>query len=119
MTNPIPLPRASLSYLVKQPGGLGYKLHSKCSKCSDPLEFEVRENAEGAALSSRTACSGAFCASKQYQSILSSIQRLSAVPYASQLQHCVPPGEPKSCAIRAPFDLDHSTCPGRHHGMAQ
>ena len=28
---PIPLPRASLSFLVKQPGGLGY---SKCSKCS-------------------------------------------------------------------------------------
>ena len=24
-TNPIPLPRASLSFLVKQPGGLGYK----------------------------------------------------------------------------------------------
>ena len=33
MTNPIPLPRASLSSLVKQPGELGYKLHSKCSKC--------------------------------------------------------------------------------------
>ena len=33
-TTPIPLPRASLSFLVKQPGGLGYKLHSKCSKCS-------------------------------------------------------------------------------------
>jgi hypothetical protein len=32
VTNPIPLPRASLSFLVKQPGGLGYKLHSKCSK---------------------------------------------------------------------------------------
>ena len=31
-TNPIPLPRASLSFLVKQPGGLGYKLHSKCSR---------------------------------------------------------------------------------------
>ena len=31
-TTPIPLPRASLSFLVKQPGGLG--LHSmKCSKC--------------------------------------------------------------------------------------
>ena len=30
-TTPIPLPRASLSFLVKQPGGLGYKLHSKCS----------------------------------------------------------------------------------------
>ena len=28
------LPRASPSFLVKQPGGLGYKLHSKCSKCS-------------------------------------------------------------------------------------
>ena len=27
-------PRASLSFPVKQPGGLGYKLHSKCSKCS-------------------------------------------------------------------------------------
>ena len=26
--------RASLSFLVKQPGGLGYKLHSKCSKRS-------------------------------------------------------------------------------------
>ena len=34
-TNPIPLPRASLSFLVKQPGGLGCKLHSKCSKCSN------------------------------------------------------------------------------------
>ena len=34
MTNPIPLPRASLSFLVKQPGGLGCKLHSKCSKCA-------------------------------------------------------------------------------------
>ena len=33
-TNPIPLPRASLSFLVKQPGGLGCKLHSKCSKCT-------------------------------------------------------------------------------------
>ena len=54
----------------------------------DPLELEVREDAEGAALSSRTACSGAFCASKQHQSILSSIQRLSAVPYASQLMCC-------------------------------
>ena len=32
-TTPIPLPRASLSFLVKQPGGLGCKLHSKCSKC--------------------------------------------------------------------------------------
>jgi hypothetical protein len=32
VTNPIPLLRASLSFLVKQPGGLGYKLHSKCSK---------------------------------------------------------------------------------------
>ena len=32
VTNPIPLPRASLSFLVKQPGGLGCKLHSKCSK---------------------------------------------------------------------------------------
>ena len=31
-TNPIPLPRASLSFIVKQPGGLGYKPHSKCSK---------------------------------------------------------------------------------------
>jgi hypothetical protein len=29
----LPLPRASLSFLVKQPGGLGCKLHSKCSKC--------------------------------------------------------------------------------------
>ena len=33
VTIPIPLLRASLSFLVKQPGGLGYKLHSKCSKC--------------------------------------------------------------------------------------
>ena len=41
----------------------------------DPLELEFREDAEGAALSSRTARSGAFCASKQHQSILSSIQR--------------------------------------------
>ena len=31
-TTPIPLPRASLSFIVKQPGGLGYKPHSKCSK---------------------------------------------------------------------------------------
>ena len=41
----------------------------------DPLELEVREDAEGAALSSRTARSGAFCASKQHQCIMSSIQR--------------------------------------------
>jgi hypothetical protein len=34
VTNPIPLLRASLSFLVKQPGGLGCKLHSKCSKCA-------------------------------------------------------------------------------------
>ena len=39
------------------------------------MELEVGENAEGAALSSRTACSGAFCASKHHQFILSSIQR--------------------------------------------
>ena len=31
-TNPIPLPRASLSFLVKQPGGHGYKLHSRGSE---------------------------------------------------------------------------------------
>ena len=41
----------------------------------DPLELEVRGDAEGAALSSRTARSGAFCASKQHQCIMSSIQR--------------------------------------------
>ena len=44
-------------------------------KLVDPVELEVGEAAEGAALSSRTACSGAFCASKQHQSIMSSIQR--------------------------------------------
>ena len=33
VTNPIPSPHASLSFLVKQPGGIGCKLHSKCSKC--------------------------------------------------------------------------------------
>ena len=53
-------------------------------KLVGPVELEVREDAEGAALSSRTACSGAFCASKQHQSIMSSIQRQSAMPYASQ-----------------------------------
>ena len=76
-------------------------------KLVDPVELEVGENTEGAALSSRTACSGAFCASKQHQSIMSSIQRQSAVPYASQLLHCVPPGEPKSCAIRALFGYSY------------
>ena len=35
----------------------------------------MSENAEKVALSGRTACSGAFCASKQHQSIMSSIQR--------------------------------------------
>ena len=50
----------------------------------DPLELEVSEDEEGAALSSRTACSGAFCASKNHQFILSSISAISAVPYASQ-----------------------------------
>ena len=44
-------------------------------KLVDPVELEVGEDAEGVALSSRTACSGAFCASKQHQSIMSSIQR--------------------------------------------
>ena len=44
-------------------------------KLVDPLELEVESDAEGVALSSRTACSGAFCASKQHQSIMSSIQR--------------------------------------------
>ena len=44
-------------------------------KLVDPLELEVENDAEGDALSSRTACSGAFCASKQHQSIMSSIQR--------------------------------------------
>ena len=51
--------------------------HRVCSgsmnepKLADPVELEVGHHAEGAALSSRTACSGAFCASKQHQSILS------------------------------------------------
>ena len=76
-------------------------------KLVDPVELEVGEDVEGAALSSRTACSGAFCASKQHQCIMSSIQRQSAVPYASQLLHCVPPGEPKSCAIRALFGYSY------------
>ena len=40
---PIPLPRASLSFLVKQPGGLGYRLHSKCSKCSAGLAKRRQE----------------------------------------------------------------------------
>ena len=44
-------------------------------KLIDPVELEVGEDAEAASLSSRTACSGAFCASKQHQSIMSSIQR--------------------------------------------
>ena len=44
-------------------------------KLVDPVELEVGENVEKAALSGRTACSGAFCASKQHQSIMSSIQR--------------------------------------------
>ena len=65
-------------------------------KLVDPVELEVGEDVEAASLSGRTACSGVFCASKQHQSILSSIQRHSAVPYASQLLHCVPAGEPKS-----------------------
>ena len=37
-------------------------------KLVDPVELEVGEDVEGAALSSRTACSGAFCASKHHQS---------------------------------------------------
>ena len=53
-------------------------------KLVDPVELEVGEAAEGVALSSRTACSGAFCASKHHQSIMSSIHRQSAVQYASQ-----------------------------------
>ena len=44
-------------------------------KLVDPVELEVGEDAERVALSSRKACSGAFCASKQHQSIMSSIQR--------------------------------------------
>ena len=44
-------------------------------KLVDPVELEVGEAAEGVALSSRTACSGAFCASNHHQFILSSIQR--------------------------------------------
>ena len=44
-------------------------------KLVDPVELEVGEDVEGAALSSRTACSGAFCASNHHQFILSSIQR--------------------------------------------
>ena len=40
-----------------------------------PVELEVREDMEGAVLSSRTAYSGAFCASNHHQFILSSIQR--------------------------------------------
>ena len=43
-------------------------------KLADPVELEVGHHAEGAALSSRTACSGAFCASNHHQFILSSIQ---------------------------------------------
>ena len=39
-----------------------------------PVELEVREDVEGAVLSSRTAYSGAFCASNHHQFILSSIQ---------------------------------------------
>ena len=44
-------------------------------KLVDPVELEVGEDVEGAALSSRTACSVAFCASKHHQSSMSSIQR--------------------------------------------
>ena len=40
--NPIPLPRASLSFLVKQPGGLGCKLHSKCSKKTTKIYRNLR-----------------------------------------------------------------------------
>ena len=47
-------------------------------KLVDPVELEVGEDAEAASLSCRTGCSGAFCASKHHQSILSSIQRHSA-----------------------------------------
>ena len=32
--DPVTSRLASLSFLVKQPGGLGCILHSKCSKCS-------------------------------------------------------------------------------------
>ena len=47
-TTPIPLLRASLSFIVKQPGGLGYKLHSKCSHIQrNPLSM-------GAMLSQRS-----------------------------------------------------------------
>jgi hypothetical protein len=35
-------------------------------KLVDPVELEVGEDAEAASLSSRTAGSGAFCASKQH-----------------------------------------------------
>ena len=40
-------------------------------KLIDPIEIEVREDAEGVALSSRTGCNGAFSSSKQHQSIMS------------------------------------------------
>ena len=42
VTNPIPLLRASLSFLVKQPGGLGYRLHSKCSKRCVAAKYVLR-----------------------------------------------------------------------------
>ena len=49
-------------------------------KLVNPLELQLEagEDAKGSALSSRTACNGAFCASKHqwmHQSTLSSIQR--------------------------------------------
>jgi hypothetical protein len=34
----------SLSFLVKQPGGLGYRMHSKCSKCSKQNKQNKQNN---------------------------------------------------------------------------
>ena len=57
-TNPIPLPRASLSFLVKQPGGLGCKLHSKCSKCSKGSLSETVKGPRGARANGFSASDG-------------------------------------------------------------
>jgi hypothetical protein len=59
-------------------------------KLVDPLELEAGEDAKGAALSSRTACNGAFCASKHHQSTLSSIQRHRRVPICQPKREVFP-----------------------------
>ena len=55
--------------------GLPATVHTRPLVVSAELADGSSGLGEGAVLSSRTACSGAFCASKQHQSIMSSIQR--------------------------------------------